>query len=121
MKEVVIVLGVRILVGKVKKGLLVIVCLDDLGVICVKEMLKWVGGYEGNIDDLIIGCVIFEVEQGFNMVRNIGVFVGLLYMVLVIIVNCYCFLGFQFIVYVVEKIMLGVYDIVIVGGVEFML
>lgn len=62
MREVVIVVGVRILVGKVKKGLFAVVCFDDLGVFCVKEMLKWVGGYEGNIDDLIIGCVIFEVE-----------------------------------------------------------
>lgn len=62
MREVVIVVGVRILVGKVKKGLLVSVRFDDLGVIVVKEIFCWVGGYEGLIDDLIIGCVMFEVE-----------------------------------------------------------
>lgn len=61
MREVVIVVGVRILIGKVKRGLLKIVCFDDLGVLVVKEMLKCVN-YEGLIDDLIFGCVMLEVE-----------------------------------------------------------
>lgn len=72
MKEAVIVSGARTPVGKAKKGSFTTVRPDDLGAICVKETLKRAGGYEGNIDDLIIGCATPEAEQGLNMARNIG-------------------------------------------------
>ena len=43
----------------------------------VRETLKRAGNYEGNIDDLIIGCAMPEAEQGNNMARNIGALAGL--------------------------------------------
>ena len=42
---------------------------DDLGALVVKETIKRAGNYEGNIDDLIIGCAMPEAEQGMNMAR----------------------------------------------------
>lgn len=90
MKEAVIVSGARTPVGKAKKGSLASVRPDDLGAICVKETLKRAGGYEGNIDDLIIGCATPEAEQGLNMARNIGALAGLPYTVPAITVNRYC-------------------------------
>lgn len=93
MKEAVIVSGARTPIGKAKKGSLATVRPDDLGAICVKETLKRAGGYEGNIDDLIIGCATPEAEQGLNMARNIGALAGLPYTVPAITVNRYCSSG----------------------------
>ena len=38
----------------------------------MRETLKRAGGYDGQIDDLILGCAIPEAEQGINMARNIA-------------------------------------------------
>ncbi|MGV3271876.1 acetyl-CoA C-acetyltransferase [Bacillus sp. CIS52] len=120
MREAVIVAGARTPVGKAKKGSLAAVRPDDLGALCVKETLKRAGGYEGNIDDLIIGCATPEAEQGLNMARNIGALAGLPHTVPAITVNRYCSSGLQSIAYGAEKIMLGAGDTVIAGGAESM-
>lgn len=120
MREAVIVAGARTPVGKAKKGSLAAVRPDDLGALCVKETLKRAGGYEGNIDDLIIGCATPEAEQGLNMVRNIGALAGLPHTVPAITVNRYCSSGLQSIAYGAEKIMIGAGDTVIAGGAESM-
>ncbi|MGW7734837.1 acetyl-CoA C-acetyltransferase [Bacillus velezensis] len=120
MREAVIVAGARTPVGKAKKGSLAAVRPDDLGALCVKETLKRAGGYEGNIDDLIIGCATPEAEQGLNMARNIGALAGLPHTVPAITVNRYCSSGLQSIAYGAEKIMIGTGDTVIAGGAESM-
>ncbi|WGD68212.2 acetyl-CoA C-acetyltransferase [Bacillus velezensis] len=120
MREAVIVAGARTPVGKAKKGSLAAVRPDDLGAFCVKETLKRAGGYEGNIDDLIIGCATPEAEQGLNMARNIGALAGLPHTVPAITVNRYCSSGLQSIAYGAEKIMIGAGDTVIAGGAESM-
>lgn len=120
MREAVIVAGARTPVGKAKKGSLANVRPDDLGALCVKETLKRAGGYEGNIDDLIIGCATPEAEQGLNMARNIGALAGLPHTVPAITVNRYCSSGLQSIAYGAEKIMIGAGDTVIAGGAESM-
>ncbi|MFS1517369.1 acetyl-CoA C-acetyltransferase [Bacillus sp. SCS-151] len=120
MREAVIVAGARTPVGKAKKGTLKDVRPDDLGAAAVKETLKRAGNYEGNIDDLIIGCAMPEAEQGLNMARNIGALAGLPYTVPAVTVNRYCSSGLQTIAYGAEKIMLGHADTVIAGGAESM-
>lgn len=120
MKEAVIVAGARTPVGKAKKGTLAHVRPDDLGALVVKETLKRAGNYEGNIDDLIIGCAMPEAEQGLNIARNIGALAGLPYTVPAITINRYCSSGLQAIAYAAERIMLGHSDTVIAGGVESM-
>ncbi|WP_458117562.1 acetyl-CoA C-acetyltransferase [Bacillus sp. PK6-026] len=120
MKEAVIVSGARTPIGKAKKGSLRTVRPDDLGAYAVRETLKRAGGYEGNIDDLIIGCATPEAEQGLNMARNIGALAGLPHTVPAVTINRYCSSGLQSIAYGAEKIMLGAADTVIAGGAESM-
>lgn len=120
MKEAVIVSGARTPIGKAKKGSLRTVRPDDLGAYAVRETLKRAGGYEGNIDDLIIGCATPEAEQGLNMARNIGALAGLPYTVPAVTINRYCSSGLQSIAYGAEKIMLGAADTIIAGGAESM-
>jgi acetyl-CoA acyltransferase len=119
-REAVIVAGARTPVGKAKKGTLANVRPDDLGALVVKETLKRAGNYEGNIDDLIIGCAMPEAEQGLNVARNIGALAGLPYTVPAITINRYCSSGLQAIAYAAERIMLGQSDTIIAGGVESM-
>ncbi|WP_071460661.1 acetyl-CoA C-acetyltransferase [Bacillus massilinigeriensis] len=120
MRDAVIVAGARTPVGKAKKGSLATVRPDDLGAVAVKETLKRAGGYEGNIDDLIIGCAMPEAEQGLNMARNIGALAGISYEVPAVTVNRYCSSGLQTIAYAAERIMIGHSDTIIAGGAESM-
>lgn len=120
MREAVIVAGARTPVGRAKKGTLAQVRPDDLGALVVKETLLRAGNYEGNIDDLIIGCAMPEAEQGLNMARNIGALAGLPYTVPAITINRYCSSGLQAIAYGAEKIMLGHADTIVAGGAESM-
>jgi acetyl-CoA acyltransferase len=120
MREAVIVAGARTPVGKAKKGTLAYVRPDDLGALVVKETLKRAGNYEGNIDDLIIGCAMPEAEQGNNMARNIGALAGLPYTVPAITINRFCSSGLQAIAYAAQGIMLGHTDTAIAGGAESM-
>lgn len=120
MREAVIVAGARTPVGRAKKGTLAHVRPDDLGALVVKETLSRAGNYDGNIDDLIIGCAMPEAEQGLNMARNIGALAGLPYTVPAITINRYCSSGLQAIAYAAERIMLGLSDTIIAGGAESM-
>jgi acetyl-CoA acyltransferase len=120
MREAVIVAGARTPVGKAKKGTLAHVRPDDLGALVVKETLKRAGNYEGNIDDLIIGCAMPEAEQGNNMARNIGALAGLHHTVPAITINRFCSSGLQAIAYAAQGIMLGHTDTAIAGGAESM-
>lgn len=120
MREAVIVAGARTPVGKAKKGSLKHVRPDDMGALCVKETLKRAGEYDGQIDDLIIGCATPEAEQGLNVARNIGAIAGLPYTVPAITINRYCSSGLQSIAYAGERIMLGQADTILAGGVESM-
>jgi acetyl-CoA acyltransferase len=120
MREAVIVAGARTPVGKAKKGSLAQVRPDDLGALVVRETLKRAGNYEGNIDDLIIGCAAPEAEQGMNMARNIGALAGLPHTVPAVTVNRYCSSGLQTIAYAAQSIMLGHTDTAIAGGAESM-
>ncbi|MGG5252103.1 acetyl-CoA C-acetyltransferase [Neobacillus sp. SM06] len=120
MREAVIVAGARTPVGKAKKGTLASVRPDDLGALVVKETLRRAGNYEGNIDDLIIGCAMPEAEQGMNMARNIGALAGLPYTVPAITINRYCSSGLQAIAYAAQGIMTGQIDTAIAGGAESM-
>lgn len=120
MREAVIVAGARTPVGKAKKGSLANMRPDDLGALVVKETLKKAGRYEGNIDDLIIGCAMPEAEQGLNMARNIGALAGLPDTVPAVTINRYCSSGLQTIAYAAEKIMIGHADTILAGGAESM-
>ncbi len=120
MREAVIVAGARTPVGKAKKGSLATVRPDDFGALVVKETLQRAGGYDGPIDDLILGCAMPEAEQGMNVARNIGALAGLPDTTSAITVNRFCSSGLQSIAYASERIMLGHAEAIIAGGVESM-
>lgn len=119
MREAVIVAGARTPIGKAKKGSLAAMRPDDFGGIVVKETLKR-AGYEGPIDDLIIGCAMPEAEQGMNVARLIGALAGLPDSTPALTVNRFCSSGLQSIAYAAERIMLGHSKAIIAGGVESM-
>ncbi len=119
MREAVIVAGARTPVGKAKKGSLASVRPDDFGALVVREALNR-SGYDGPIDDLIMGCAMPEAEQGMNISRNIGALAGLPDTTPAITVNRFCSSGLQSIAYAAEKIMVGSAEAVIAGGVESM-
>lgn len=119
MREAVIVAGARTPIGKAKKGSLASVRPDDLGALVVKETLKR-SGYEGPIDDLILGCAMPEAEQGMNVARNIGALAGLPDTTPAITVNRFCSSGLQSIAYAAERVMLGHSQAIIAGGIESM-
>ncbi|HSI67183.1 MAG TPA: acetyl-CoA C-acetyltransferase [Planococcus sp. (in: firmicutes)] len=120
MREAVIVSGARTPVGKATKGSLASVRPDDFGALVVKEALIRAGGYDGPIDDLIMGCAMPEAEQGMNIARNIGALAGLPDTTPAVTVNRFCSSGLQSIAYAAEKIMVGSAEAVIAGGVESM-
>ncbi|WP_226655658.1 acetyl-CoA C-acetyltransferase [Pseudalkalibacillus hwajinpoensis] len=120
MREAVIVSGARTPVGKANRGTLANMRPDDLGAIAVAETLKRAGGYDGEIDDVIIGCAIPEAEQGLNVARMVGARAGLSETVPAITINRYCSSGLQSIAYSAERIMLGQSETILAGGVESM-
>ncbi len=120
MREAVIVSGARTPVGKANRGTLAAMRPDDLGAITVAETLKRAGGYDGEIDDVIMGCAIPEAEQGLNVARMIGARAGLSETVPAITINRYCSSGLQSIAYASERIMLGQSGAILAGGVESM-
>ncbi len=119
MREAVIVAGARTPIGKAKKGSLATVRPDDFGAVVVKETLNR-AGYEGVIDDLIMGCAMPEAEQGMNIARNIGALAGLPDSTPAITINRFCSSGLQAIAYAAERVMLGHSKAILAGGVESM-
>ncbi|MFC3041369.1 acetyl-CoA C-acetyltransferase [Virgibacillus xinjiangensis] len=120
MKEAVIVSGARTPVGKANKGSLAGSRPDDLAALTVKETLRRADGYDGNIDDVIIGTAMPEAEQGMNMARNIAGLAGLKNEVPGITINRYCSSGLQAIAFGAERIMVGSSDTILAGGAESM-
>jgi acetyl-CoA acyltransferase len=119
MREAVIVAGARTPVGRAKKGTLANTRPDDFGALVVKETLKR-AGYEGPIDDLIMGCAMPEAEQGMNVARLVGALAGLPDTTPAITVNRFCSSGLQTIAYAAERIMLGHSKAIVAGGTESM-
>lgn len=119
MREAVIVAGARTPIGRAKKGTLANTRPDDFGAVVVKETLKR-AGYEGPIDDLIMGCAMPEAEQGMNVARLVGALAGLPDTTPAITVNRFCSSGLQTIAYAAERIMLGHSKAIIAGGTESM-
>ncbi|MFC7394342.1 acetyl-CoA C-acetyltransferase [Scopulibacillus cellulosilyticus] len=119
MNKAVIVSGARTPVGKANKGSFRNMRPDDLGAVAVKETLNR-SGYEGDIDDLIIGCSIPEAEQGLNMARMIGALAGVSEQTPAITINRYCSSGLQSIANAAESIMVGRANAVVAGGAETM-
>ncbi|MBM4355638.1 MAG: thiolase family protein [Deltaproteobacteria bacterium] len=121
MREAVIVSAVRSTVGRAKRGALVNVRPEDLGVLVIRELLKRTPGLPAEqIDDVIIGCAMPEGAQGMNLGRVVAMMAGLPFEVPGLTVNRFCSSGLQTIAYGAWQVMVGASDVVIAGGIESM-
>ncbi|HEU4964458.1 MAG TPA: acetyl-CoA C-acyltransferase [Bacilli bacterium] len=121
MREAVIVSAVRTAVGKSHKGTLRNSRPEDLGGLVVREALNRAPGIDpGEVEDCIIGCAIPEGEQGMNLGRIVALRGGLPTSTPGMTVNRFCSSGLQTIAIAAEKIMCGMADTMIAGGVESM-
>lgn len=103
-------------------GSLVLVWVDDLGVVLLCVLMVCNQGVDWQVvDDVVFGCVNQVGEDNCNVVCMLLLLVGLLLEVLGIMINWFCGLGMDVVLVVVCQIMVGQVDLMIVGGVELML
>jgi acetyl-CoA acyltransferase len=121
MKEAVIVSAVRTAVGRAPRGTLRLTRPEHMGVTVIKELLERTPGLDPmDIDDLIIGCTFPEAEQGLNMARGLVSKAGLPDEVSGITINRFCSSGLNAVSMACDRIMAGMADVIIAGGVESM-
>lgn len=121
MREAVIVSAVRSPIGRAEKGLLAHVRIDDLGAQVVREALKRVPQLNPKeIDDVLIGCAMPEGEQGMNVARNISFLAGIPLSAAAVTVNRFCASGLESINTAAARIIAGIGDVYVAGGVETM-
>ncbi|ABB15363.1 thiolase family protein [Carboxydothermus hydrogenoformans] len=120
MREAVIVKALRTPVGKAPRGKLRNTRPEDLGALVIKEIINQTGINPEIIEDVIIGCAFPEAEQGMNLGRVVALRAGLPYSVPGVTVNRFCSSGLNAIADAAMKIMTGMSDVVIAGGIESM-
>ncbi len=121
MREAVIVSAVRTPVGRANKGTYANTRPEDLGAAAVKGAVERVTGLAPeDVDDVIMGCAMPEGEQGLNMGRTISLLAGLPVSVPGVTVNRFCSSGLQTIADASARIMAGMADVIVAGGVESM-
>ena len=121
MREAVIVSAVRTAIGRAPKGTLRNTRPEYLAAEVVKEAIKRAKGLKpDNIDDVIIGCAFPEAETGMNLGRIIALKAGLPYSVPGQTVNRFCASGLETITIASQRIMCGLADVIVAGGVEHM-
>jgi len=121
MKEAVIVAACRTAVGRAPRGTLKDVRPEYMGCTVLGDLLKRANDLDPMlIDDVIIGCTFPEATQGLNMGRVLVMSMGWPDRIPGMTVNRFCASGLEAIVIGAEKIMVGLADVVISGGVESM-
>src|SRR5258708_22612390 len=117
-KEAVIISAVRTAVGKFR-GALKTFKATDLGAIVVREAVKRAGVAPGDVDEVIMGCVI-QAGLGQNPARQAALRGGLPDTVSAVTVNKVCGSGLKAIMMAAQGIQLGDTEIVVAGGMESM-
>jgi len=121
MKDAVIVGAVRTTIGKAKRGALVNVRPEDLGVLAIKELMRRVPQVNPElVDDVIVGNAMPEGAQGMNIGKVLACMAGLPETTSGLTVNRFCSSGLQTVAYGTMQVALGISDCVIAGGVESM-
>ena len=120
-QDVVIIDAIRTPMGRSKGGIFRNVRAEDLSAHVMSSLLT--RNPEVNpkeIEDVIWGCVMQTLEQGFNVARNAALLAGLPKTVAGVTVNRLCGSSMQALHDAARSIMTGMGDIFIVGGVEHM-
>ncbi|ABO48896.1 3-ketoacyl-CoA thiolase [Desulforamulus reducens MI-1] len=121
MREAVIVSAVRTAVGKAPRGKLKNTRPEFMGAEVIKELIKRTPGLNpAEIDDAVFGCAFPEGEQGMNMARLLLLKAGIPIDVSGLTINRYCSSGLESIAIGATRIMTGLADVYICGGVESM-
>ncbi len=121
MKEVFIVSAVRTPVGKAPNGKLRTVRPDDLAALVIKEALARVPQVPADqVEDVVLGCAMPEGAQGMNVARIACQRAGLPDTVPAVTVNRFCASGLEAIAIAAQRILSGMSEVVIAGGVESM-
>ncbi len=122
MNEAVIVDAVRTPIGKgnIQTGIYRDTFADVLGAYSVKGILERNMLDPRIIDDIIIGCVKQQEEQGFNIARQIALQAGIPIEIPSMTINRVCGSGLEAINLAALSIMAGYGDVYIAGGVEHM-
>ncbi|HHW42224.1 MAG TPA: acetyl-CoA C-acyltransferase [Desulfotomaculum sp.] len=121
MQEAVVVSAVRTAVGKAPRGRLKNTRPEDMAVAALQEALARVPALDpAEIDDVIFGCAFPEAEQGMNVARNIVLKAGLPDSVPGVTVNRFCASGLEAVAVAATRIMAGLADVYLAGGVESM-
>ncbi len=121
MKEAVVVAACRTAVGRAPRGTLKDTRPEDMGCAVLGDLLKRANDLDPMLlDDVIIGCTFPEATQGLNMGRVLIMSVGWPDRIPGMTVNRFCASGLEAIAVGAGKIMTGLADIIIAGGVESM-
>jgi acetyl-CoA acyltransferase len=121
MKNVVIVDCVRTAMAKVRGGMFTHVRAEDLSAAVMKSLLARNPQVDASeLDDVIWGCVMQTLEQGFNVGRQAALLAGIPTSVPAVTVNRLCGSSMQALHDAAAKIMSNQGDMFIIGGVEHM-
>ena len=121
MKNVVIVDCVRTAMAKARNGMFEHVRAEDLSAAVMKGLLERNPQLNpGDINDIIWGCVMQTLEQGFNVARQAQLLAGIPVSVPAVTVNRLCGSSMQALHDAATKIQAGFGDVYLIGGVEHM-
>jgi acetyl-CoA C-acetyltransferase len=118
MREVVIANGCRTPIGCFG-GALSSISATRLGAIVVEEAVNRAGLRKGDIDEVIMGCVL-TAGVGQAPARQAALFAGLPETVECMTVNKVCGSGLKAVMLAAQSIMLGDADVIVAGGMESM-
>lgn len=118
MREVVIASGCRTPIGCFG-GALSSIPATRLGAIVVEEAVKRAGLQKGDIDEVIMGCIL-TAGLGQAPARQAALFAGLPETVECMTVNKVCGSGLKAVMLAAQSIMLGDTDVIVAGGMESM-
>lgn len=118
MREVAIVSGCRTPIGSFG-GALSSISATRLGAIVVEEAVNRAGIRKGDIDEVIMGCIL-TAGLGQAPARQAALFAGLPESVECMTVNKVCGSGLKAVMLAAQSIMLGDADVIVAGGMESM-
>ena len=119
MREAVIVAAARTPVGR-NRGVLAEIRPDDLAADVLEEVVKRAGIEKGQVEDVILGCVMQNTEQALNIARTSALMAGFPIEVPGVTIDRQCGSSLQAVHFAAQAILSGDMDVVIAGGVESM-
>lgn len=121
MREAVIVAACRTAIGRAPRGTLRLTRPEYMGTTVLKEVIRRTPGLDPKeIDDVVIGCTFPEAEQGLNIGRVIVQKAGLPDDVPGVTLNRFCSSGLNAISMACERVMCGMTEVMVAGGIESM-